>query len=162
MKNIHSSSAPEGYHTLTAALVVKDGRAALDFYQRALGATVRSCMDGPNGGVMHAELNVGDSLFMLSDESPEWGNHSPLSLGGTPVSFCVYVADVDAAFAQAIREGGKETMKLEDYFWGDRMGQFVDPFGHKWSLATRIENVSDAETERRGQEWMKENAGEKA
>lgn len=119
-------------------------------------------MDGPNGSVMHAELTIGDSLFMVSDEAPEWGNQSPQTLGGTPVTFCLYVADVDTAFARAVKEGGKETMPLADQFWGDRMGQIVDPFGHKWSLAQRIENVSDAETERRGQEWVRENAAEKA
>ena len=158
MKNIHYPTAPEGYRTLTPALAVKDGAAALDFYQRALDATVRNRMDGPNGSVMHAELVIGDSCFMVSDEFPDLGNHSPQTLGGTPVSFCVYVADADSAFAQALEAGGKELMPLEDQFWGDRVGMFLDPFGHKWSLATRIENVSDEETQRRGQEWVKENS----
>ena len=162
MKDVHNSSTPEGYHTLTAALVVKDGRAALDFYERALGATVRRRMDGSDDSVMHAELEIGDSCFMVSDEMPEWGNHSPQSLGGTPVSFCVYVADVDAAFARATGAGGKELMPVADQFWGDRVGMFLDPFGHKWSLATRIEEVSDEETNRRGQDWVQENPVEKA
>ena len=162
MKNVHDSSTPDEYTTLTASLVVNDGRAALDFYQRALGATLRKCMDGPDGSVLHAELTVGDSVFMVSDEMPEWGNRSPQSLGGTPVSFCVYVANADEAFARAIGAGGKELMPVADQFWGDRMGMFLDPFGHKWSLAQRIDNVSDAETERRGQEWLQENPAEKA
>ena len=162
MKDIHDSSTPEGYNTLTPALAVRGGKAAMDFYQRVLGATVKSCMDGPNDTVMHAEMNLGDSRFMLSDEFPEWGTVAPPALGGTPISLHVYVADVDAVFARAIEAGAKELMPLADQFWGDRMGQFLDPFGHKWAVAKRIENVSDEETERRGREWIKENSAEKA
>ena len=158
MKNIHESSAPADYGTLTPALAVRGGKAAIDFYQRAFGATVQHCMEGEGGSVMHAEVMVGDSKFMLSDEFPDWGVMSPESLGGTPVSLYLYVADVDAAFAQAIKEGGKELRPVTTEFWGDRMGQFVDPFGHKWTMATRVEEVSDEETQRRGEEWIKENA----
>ena len=162
MKNTHNNSAPEGYHTLTPTLTIKNAREALDFYQRALGASVVHCMDGPDGSVMHAEMTVGDSRFMFSDEFPEWGVVSPQTLGGTPVNLYLYVADADAAFAQAIREGAKELRPPTTEFWGDRMGQFLDPFGHKWTVATRVENVSDEETVRRGEEWMKENSAEPA
>ncbi len=155
MNNHHNSSTPEGYHTLTPGIAVKGGREALDFYQRALGATVINCMDGPNGSVMHAEMKIGDSRFMVNDEFPDWGVLSPQTLGGTPVNLYLYVADADAAFAQAVREGGKSLREPTTEFWGDRMGQFLDPFGHKWTVATRVEEVSDEETVRRGEEWMK-------
>ena len=158
MKNTHDNSAPAGYHTLTPSLTVKDGKAALDFYQRALGATVVNSMEGPDGGLMHAEMTVGDSRFMLGDEMPAWGMLSPLSLGNSPVGLHLYVADVDAAYAQAIREGAKSLGEPTTEFWGDRMGRFVDPFGHKWTVATRVEEVSDEETQRRGEQWMKENS----
>ncbi len=162
MKNNHDSSAPEGYHTLTPSLTVKGGSAAIEFYQRALGATVKDRMDGPDGSLMHAALDIGDSRFMLSDEFPEWGFRSPQSLGGTPVSLYLYVADVDAVFAQAIKEGAKELSAVKDEFWGDRSGQFLDPFGHKWMVSTRVKEVSDEETRRLGEEWIKENSTNKA
>ena len=162
MKNNHNSSTHEGYHSLTPALVIKGAKRALDFYQRALGASVVHSMDGPDGSVMHAEMTVGDSRFMFSDEFPDWGVVSPETLGGTPVSLYLYVADADAAFAQAVREGAKELRPVTTEFWGDRMGQFLDPFGHKWTVATRVENVSDEETRRRGEEWVKENSAETA
>ncbi len=155
MKNIHEKPAPAGYHTLTPALTVHDGKAAVDFYQRAFGATVRHVMDMPDGKVMHAELQIGDSVIMLSDEFPDWGALSPLSLGGSGSSLNVYVDDVDAVFAQAVEAGATVKHPVADQFWGDRMGNLLDPFGHKWSVATRIEEVSPEETARRGEEWAK-------
>ena len=162
MKNNHDNSTPEGYHSLTPALVIKGARQALDFYRRALGASVVHCMDGPDGSVMHAEMTVGDSRFMLSDEFPDRGVVSPQTLGGSPVNLYLYVADADAAFAQAVRQGATRLRPVTTEFWGDRMGQFVDPFGHQWTVAPRVEEVSDEETVRRGEEWVKENSAERA
>ena len=162
MKNNHINSTPEGYHSLTPTLTIKGAKAALDFYQRALGAKIDHSMEGPDGTLMHAAMTVGDSKFMLSDEFPDWGVLSPETLGGTPVGLYLYVEDADAAFAQAIREGGKELRPLTTEFWGDRMGQFLDPFGHKWTVATHVEEVSHEETTRRGEEWVKENSAESA
>ena len=147
---------------MTPVLTIKGAKQALDFYQRALGASVVNCMDGPDGTVMHSEMTVGDSRFMCNDEFPEWGVVSPQSLGGTPVSLYLYVADADAAFAQAVRERATQLRPVTTEFWGDRIGQFLDPFGHKWTVATRVEEVSDEETVRRGEEWMKENSAEPA
>ena len=155
MKNMYEKSAPSGYHTLTPALTVRGGKAAVDFYQRAFGATVRHVMEMPDGKVMHAELQLGDSVVMLSDEFPDWNALSPQSIGGTASSLNVYVDDVDAVFNQAVSAGATATRPVEDQFWGDRTGQLLDPFGHKWMVATRIEEVSPEETERRGGEWAK-------
>ncbi len=155
MKNNHTNSTPEGYHSLTPALTIKGAKAALDFYRRALGAEIEHSMEMPDGTLMHAAMTVGDSKFMLSDEFPSWGVLSPETLGGTPVGLYLYVEDADAAFAQAIREGGKELRPPTTEFWGDRMGQFLDPFGHKWTVATKVEDVSPEETARRGEEWTK-------
>jgi len=138
---------PAGYHTLTPYLVVKDGARALDFYKKAFGATVIVRMDGPGGKIGHAELKLGDSIFMLSDEM--MGNRSPESFGGSPVGIFMYVDDVDAAFKQAVDAGASTEMPPADMFWGDRYGRLTDPFGHKWSLATHIEDVSPEEMKKR-------------
>lgn len=155
MKNMYEKPAPAGYHTLTAALTVRDGKAAVEFYQRAFGATVRHVMEMPNGKVMHAELQIGDSVIMLSDEFPDYGALSPLALGGSGSSLNVYVDDVDAVFAQAVAAGASVTRPVADQFWGDRTGYLSDPFGHKWSVATRTEEVSPEEIARRGEQWSK-------
>ena len=153
--NMYEKPAPSGYHTLTPALTVRDGKAAVDFYQRAFGATVRHVMEMPDGKVMHAELQVGDSVLMLSDEFPDWGAFAPQSIGGTASSLNVYVDDVDTVFGQAVAAGATVIHPLTNQFWGDRMGNLLDPFGHKWSVATRVEEVSPEETARRGEEWTK-------
>ena len=155
MKNPYEKPAPSGYHSLTPALVVRDGKAAIDFYQRAFGATIRHVMDMPDGKIMHAELQMGDSVVMLSDEAPDWGALSPQTIGGTGSSLCIYVDDVDAVFNQAVTVGATATRPVEDQFWGDRTGSLLDPFGHKWMVATRIEEVSPEEMARRGEEWAK-------
>ena len=146
---------PAGYHALTPSIVCRDAAKAIDFYQRAFGATIRTRMDMPDGKVMHAELLIADSAFMISDEAPEWGSVSPQTLGGTAGTLHLYVADVDASFAQAVAAGATEQMPVQDQFWGDRSGYLKDPFGHRWGLATRVEEVSDEETQRRGEEWAK-------
>jgi len=139
---------PEGYHSVTPYLVVHDAKAAIDFYTRALGATEKFRL--PMGErIGHAEIQIGDSIIMLADEFPEMGHLGPKSRGGTTVSLMVYVDDVDAAFARAIRAGATEQRPVEDQFWGDRMGTLVDPFGYQWSLATHVEEVPPDEMQRR-------------
>ena len=149
---------PEGYHALTPSIVCRQAAKAIDFYQEALGATVRHRMEMPDGKIMHAEMQLADSVFMISEEFPDWGSVSPQTLGGTASTLHVYVPDVDAAFARAIAAGGTEQIPVQDQFWGDRSGYFLDPFGHRWGLATRVEEVSPEETERRGQEWARQSA----
>lgn len=155
MKNMYEKPNPAGYHTLTPAIVVRDGKAAIDFYQRAFGATVRHVMEMPDGKVMHAEIVVGDSAVMLSDEAPDWGALSPQTIGGSATTLNLYVDDVDTVFNQAVAAGASVARPLADQFWGDRSGYLLDPFGHKWSVATRIEEVSPEEMTRRGEAWAK-------
>ena len=141
---------PDGYHTVTPYLIVKGAAEALDFYKRAFGATERMRFAQPNGKIGHAEIQIGDSVIMLADEVPEMGFLGPQSTGGkTPVSICLYVENVDTLFKQAIAAGGKELRPLQDQFYGDRTGTLADPFGHVWTIATHIEDVSQEELERR-------------
>lgn len=140
---------PASYHTVTPYLIVHDGVKAITFYQEAFGATELFRMAGPGGKIGHAELKLGDSTIMLADEHPEMGARSPKTIGGSPVSLLVYVPDVDATFAKAVKAGCKVLRPVENKFYGDRAGQLEDPFGHTWSLATHVEDVSPAEMERR-------------
>ena len=145
---------PEGYHSVTPYLVVDDAKAAIDFYTRAFGAKEKFRL--PMGDrIGHAELIIGDSHVMLADEFPEQGHRGPKALGGTPVSLMVYVDDVDATFRQAIAAGATEKRPVENQFWGDRMGTLTDPFGHVWSLATTVEEVSPDELQRRMAQFSK-------
>jgi len=150
---------PTGYHTMTANITVRDAAKAIDFYKKAFGAEEVMRMPAPGGKVMHAEMKIGDSRFMLADEMPEMGNKGPKSLGGTPVSFYVYVENVDSAWKRALGAGGKETMPLADMFWGDRTGRLEDPFGHAWVLAQHIKDVTPAEMKTAGEEFMAKMAG---
>jgi PhnB protein len=134
---------PAGYHTVTPYLVVKGGAEALDYYKQAFGATGVTRMDAPDGKVMHAEFKIGDSMIMLSEEMGP--NRSPQSLGGSPVTIFLYVEDVDSVYKQAVDAGGKAVMPPQDMFWGDRYGHLTDPFGHKWSLAARKEDLTPEE-----------------
>ncbi|MFZ4763581.1 MAG: VOC family protein [Roseimicrobium sp.] len=134
-----------GYHSVTPSLTVSNAAAALDFYQAAFGAVVVTRMDLPDGKVMHAEIQIGDSRIMLSDEFPDWQCLSPQSIGGTPCTLMVYVPAVDAAFAQAVAAGATVIQEPSDQFWGDRSVRLEDPFGHRWSLATHIEELTDTE-----------------
>lgn len=138
---------PEGMHTLTPHLICADAPAAIEFYGRAFGAVEISRTAGPNGKLMHAMLRIGDSALMLMDENPQWGALSPTLLKGTPVSIHVYVEDVDAAFERAVKAGATAKMPPADMFWGDRFGAVTDPFGHSWSIATHIKDVSPAEAQ---------------
>lgn len=140
---------PEGYHTVTPYLVIKDAAKALEFYKEAFGATEQVRMPTPDGKVMHAEIRIGDSQLMLCDECPDWNALSPLTLGGTAVSIMLYVEDVDTVVNRAVAGGAKVLMPVADQFWGDRMGSVVDPFGHKWSVATHKEDVTPEEVKKR-------------
>jgi PhnB protein len=150
-------AVPEGTHTVTAHLVVRNGAEAVEFYQKAFGAVLRFMHKTPDGKVMHASLQLGDSTVMLADEFPG-GAKSPESLGGSPVYLHVYVEDVDALFNQAVAAGAKVTMPLANQFWGDRYGHIVDPFGHCWALASHVEDVPPEELERRGKAMFAEMA----
>ncbi len=147
---------PEGYHTITPSLTVRDCARALEFYKEALGAEERMRAPGPDGSVWHAEIQIGDSVVMLNDEYPEQGARGPQSLGGSPVGMWVYVEDIDAAFEKAVEAGAEVTMPPADMFWGDRMGSVVDPFGHKWTFASHVEDVSPEEMEKRQKAAMEE------
>jgi PhnB protein len=146
---------PDGYHSITPYLIVKGAAKALEFYKKAFAATESIRMDGPNGRVMHAEIKIGDSFVMLADEVPEMGARSPDTIGGTPVGLMIYTADVDAMTKQAIASGAKVDRPVQDQFYGDRSGTVVDPFGHKWTIATHKEDVSPEEMSRRFEEAMK-------
>jgi uncharacterized glyoxalase superfamily protein PhnB len=140
---------PEGYHTVTPYLTVREARRAIEFYRQAFGAVELFRMPGPGGKVMHAEIRIGDSIVMLTDEAPEMGSRSPEALGGTPVSLYLYVPDVDAVVARAAQAGATVTTPVQNMFWGDRFGQVADPFGHRWSLATHVEDLAPEEIARR-------------
>ena len=144
------SHIPEGYHSVTPYLIVAGADEAIRFYERAFGATeVLRMPMGDTGRLAHAEVRIGDSHVMLSDEWPDMGFLGPNARGGATASLMIYVEDVDAAFARAIGAGGTEERPPEDQFWGDRMGTLLDPFGHRWTLATHIEDVSEEEMQRR-------------
>ena len=140
---------PDGYPRVTPYLIVDGASAAIDFYRDVLGATERMRMPAPGDKIGHAELDIGDSVVMLADEAPEVDARAPKSVGGSPVLLHVYVEDVDAVFDRALAAGAKELRAVEDKFYGDRSGEFEDPFGHRWSVATHVEDVSEEEMERR-------------
>jgi PhnB protein len=139
---------PEGYHTLTPFLTVRNAERAIEFYKQAFGAQERGVAKGPDGKVMHAELKIGDSVIMLSDEYPEFGSLSPQSVGGSPMGLHIYIENVDAAFDRAVKAGAQVEMPVMDQFWGDRYGKLKDPFGHKWSIATHVKDMSADEMKR--------------
>ena len=145
---------PEGYHTVTPFLAVDDASAAIDFYTRALGARERVRMPMPDGKVAHAELEIGDSVVMLADPSPQATTRPPKELGGTSVGVFLYVEDVDAFVGRATDAGATVTMPPEDMFWGDRFGQITDPFGHQWQVATHIEDIPPEEMAERARAAM--------
>ena len=149
-----------GCHTIQAYLVVRDAAAALAFYEKAFGMKEIMRMPMPkSNAIMHAELRFGDSVLMLSEENPQWGTQSPLALGNTPVTIHCYVPDVDAPYQQALAAGCTSKMEPGNMFWGDRMAGVIDPFGHKWSLATHVEDVSPAEMEKRGAAFFAQHCG---
>lgn len=144
---------PQGYHPVTPYLTVNRAGEAIEFYKKAFGATevMRFEQDGILG---HAEIEIAGCRIMLGEEMPEWGNKSPLTLGGSPSGLHIYVKDVDKAFAQALNTGARQEHPVTDQFYGDRSGNLIDPFGHRWTLATHKEDVSPDELQRRFREFM--------
>ena len=144
---------PEGFHTATPYMIIKDAASAIEFYKKAFGATVIECIKDADGKVRHGEIRIGDSPFMITDEHPQFPEYlSPQSRGGTPVHIYLYVEDVDAVFNKAIAAGAKELQPVQDQFYGDRSGGLTDPYGHIWYIATHIEDVSPEEIGRRAAE----------
>lgn len=152
------SPIPQGYHTVTPYLVCNGAAKAIEFYKKAFGAKELFRMPAPDGRVAHAEIRIGDSPVMLGDEYPEMGAVSPSTLKGSPVNIFLYVPNVDKSFAQATGAGATVQMPPTDMFWGDRYCKLSDPFGHNWSMATHIEDVSPKEMERRGKEAFSQQA----
>ena len=140
---------PEGFHTATAYLNIRDAARAIEFYKQAFGAKELYRLTGPGGKVLHAEIKIGDSMIMLAEEMEEWGNVSPQTLGGTPVRIALYVEDVDAVARQAVAAGAKLVSPVADQFYGSRSGRLQDPFGHLWLVGTHVEDVSPEEIQRR-------------
>jgi len=136
---------PIGFHTITPLLTVANAADAIEFYQEAFGAREISRLRGPRGKLMHVEMHLGTSRFLLSDEFPEQGKQGPRAIGGSPVTIQLYVEDADATFERAVAAGAKPTVPLEDRFWGDRHGQVEDPFGHRWAIASRTEDLTREE-----------------
>jgi PhnB protein len=145
---------PDGYRTITPYLAVDDAAEAIEYYKKAFGAKERARMDAPGGKIGHAELEIGDSLVMLSDALPQFSTRPPKELGGTSASIFMYVEDVDAVVKQAVDAGATVTMEIEDQFWGDRFGSVQDPFGHLWSIATHVEDVPPEEMAERAKAAM--------
>jgi PhnB protein len=144
---------PEGFHTVTPSLTVRNAAQAIEFYKKALGAEEIMRMPMPDGKIGHAELKIGDSIIFLSDEMPGMGmSKSPQTLGGCTGVLNIYVPDVDATFERAVTAGAKTTMPVADMFWGDRYGTFVDPFGFAWGIGTHVEDVAPADMDRRAKE----------
>lgn len=146
-----AKAIPDGYQTLTPYLVCQGAAEAIAFYKAAFGASELVRMPGPGGSVMHAELRVGSSMLMLSDENPDRGALSPETVGGSPVSIFIYTEDVDAQYARALEAGARGVAAPTDMFWGDRFAQLVDPFGHSWAIATHKEDVTADEMAKRMQ-----------
>ena len=146
---------PDGYPRVAPYLIVDGAAEAIDFYTSVLGATQRGdTMKAPDGKVGHAELALGDSVIMLADESPDWGAVGPRTVGGTPVTIHVYVEEVDDVFAKALAAGATEVRAVTDEFYGDRSGQFDDPWGHRWNVATHVEDVPPEEMAERAKAAM--------
>jgi len=150
---------PEGYHTLSPYLAVGNAAQAIDYYKNAFGAKERVRMQAPGGAIGHAELEIGDSVVMLSDPFPQSSTKPPKELGGSSVSVFMYVEDVDAVVNQAVDAGATVLMEVADQFWGDRFGTVQDPFGHTWSIATHVEDVTPEEIAERARAAMTEMSG---
>lgn len=148
---IQAKPLPESYHSVIPYLIINEAAKAIEFYKKAFSAKEIGRLVMPDGRVGHCELQIGDSRIMLADELPEWGNKSPQTLGNTPVGLCLYVDNVDDVFKKALEAGAKtgENMEVKDQFYGDRSGTVIDPFGHKWTIATHIEDVPFEEMQQR-------------
>jgi PhnB protein len=150
---------PDGYHSVTPYLIVKGADRAIDFYKNVFCASQRMRMDGPNGTVGHAEIEIDGSVIMLADEFPDMGFRSPQSLGGTGVSLHLYVKEVDSCFSRAVAAGAKALRPVQDQFYGDRSGTVEDPFGHVWTISTHKEDLSPEELRKRAEAVMKQQGG---
>jgi PhnB protein len=146
---------PQGMHSVTPHLICAGAAKAIEFYKAAFGAIETARLPGPDGRLMHAAVRIGDSQVMLVDEMPEWGALGPKSLKGSPVTLHIYVDDVDKFVERAVKAGAKVTMPVEDQFWGDRYGKLEDPFGHSWSVATPVREVSMEEAQKAMQQMAK-------
>lgn len=146
-----TSPVPEGFNTLTPQLTIKGVDDAIAFYEAALGAERLFAMPGPDGATVHAEIRIGDSIIMLDEENVEQGMRSPLSIGGTAATLMVYLDDADTTYAAAVQAGAEVLMPIEEQFWGDRYGELVDPFGHRWALATHVEDLTPEQMGQRAQ-----------
>jgi PhnB protein len=144
-----AKAIPDDYPRVTPYLYIDGASTAIDFYRSVLGASERMRMPGPQGKIGHAELEIGDSVIMLADANPDMDVRSPKSIGGTPIALHVYVDDVDSVFGRAIEAGAKQLRPVENQFYGDRSGQFEDPFGHRWNVATHVEDVPPDEMTKR-------------
>ncbi len=154
---------PDGYHAITPYLTVRGADRAIDFYRKAFGAEELGRMNGPDGKtVVHAELKIGDSRLFLGDEVPGMECSSPETLGGSPTGIYLYVRDADETFRKAVAAGATVKRPLEEMFWGDRTGSVLDPFGHKWDIASRREDVPPEEVQRRGHEFFRKMEGGKS
>jgi PhnB protein len=149
---------PEGYHSLTAYLICDGAAKAIEFYKKAFGATEVMRMGGPGGTVMHAEIKIGDSVVYLAGENPQFGCKSPQTLQGTPVSLHLYVENCDASFKRAVEAGATVQMPPTEMFWGDRFSKVADPFGHEWSIATRVKDMTPAEMAKGQEAFFKQMA----
>lgn len=143
---------PDNYPQVMPYLIVDGAGEAIEFYKGVLGASERMRIEGPDGRVGHAELEIGEAVIMLADENPGMSIEGPKSVGGTPVTIHVYLEDADAAFERAVQGGAKPLRAVEDQFYGDRSGQFEDPYGHRWNVATHVEDISEEEMMRRASE----------
>jgi PhnB protein len=143
---------PDNYPQVMPYLIVAGANEAIEFYKGVLGATERMRLEGPDGKVGHAELQIGEAVIMLADENPGMNIEGPKSVGGTPVTIHVYIEDADAAFERAVQAGATPLRAVEDQFYGDRSGQFEDPYGHRWNVATHVEDVSEEEMSQRAAE----------
>ena len=147
---------PEGMSTVTPHLVCKGAADAIEFYKNAFGAVdLGRLSEKKSGKLIHAMISIGDSKVMLVDEFPEWGFYGPTSLNGTPITIHLYVDDVDAVVERAVECGAKITMQVDNMFWGDRYGKIEDPFGHLWSIATHVRDVTPEEMEKAAQDMFK-------
>jgi len=145
---------PDGYPRVTPYLHVDGASKAIEFYRTVFGAKERMRMAAPDGRIGHAELEIGNSMIMVADEHPDMNIRGPKSVGGTPVTVLVYVEDVDRAFERALKAGAKELRPVQNQFYGDRSGQFEDPFGHQWNVATHVEDVPPDEMAKRAAKMM--------
>lgn len=151
-----AGSKTGGYGTVSVSLVVRDAKAAMAFYRKAFGAKERYRLTMPDGSIAHAEFEIGDTVVMIADENPQWGNMSPETLGGSPVTLNVLVDDPHVTVAKAEAEGGKALTPVSDHFYGFRSGRVQDPFGHIWIVSKMLEELSPGEMQRRMDAWLAE------